>query len=55
MNSQRQLISAAIRAEARRYEGIKVQLNKLFQLAELVDEPLLKNNFKVSLSIVRGR
>uniref|UniRef100_A0A8D2IV14 ArfGAP with GTPase domain, ankyrin repeat and PH domain 2 n=1 Tax=Varanus komodoensis TaxID=61221 RepID=A0A8D2IV14_VARKO len=53
MNIQRQLTSAAIRAEAQRYEGVKVQLNKLFRLAELVGDPLLKNNIKASLSVVR--
>ncbi|XP_066469774.1 arf-GAP with GTPase, ANK repeat and PH domain-containing protein 2 [Tiliqua scincoides] len=53
MNVQRQLASAAIRAEAQRYEGVKVQLNKLFRLLELIGEPELKNSIKASLSIVR--
>lgn len=54
MNVQRQLTSAAIRTEAQRYEGVKVQLNKLFRLVELVGDPHLKSNIKTSLSIVRG-
>lgn len=54
MNIQRQLTSAAIRAEAQRYEGVKVQLNKLFRLLELIGEPELRSSIKASLSIVRG-
>ncbi|KAL8163942.1 UNVERIFIED_CONTAM: hypothetical protein K2H54_041565 [Gekko kuhli] len=54
MNVQRQLISAAIRAEAKRYEGVKVQLNKLFRLVELVDDPELKSGLKASLCVVRA-
>uniref|UniRef100_A0A8D0BLY1 ArfGAP with GTPase domain, ankyrin repeat and PH domain 2 n=1 Tax=Salvator merianae TaxID=96440 RepID=A0A8D0BLY1_SALMN len=53
MNIQRQLTSAAIRAEAQRYEGVKVQLNKLFRLVELVGDPQLKSSIKASLSLRR--
>ncbi|XP_077185082.1 arf-GAP with GTPase, ANK repeat and PH domain-containing protein 2 isoform X3 [Paroedura picta] len=51
--AQRHLISAAVRAEAKRYEGVKGQLNKLFRLVELVDEPELKGSLKASLCVVR--
>lgn len=54
MNVQRQLSAAAIRAEAKRYEEVKVHLNTVFQLVELVGDPQLKNNIKASLCIVRG-
>ncbi|XP_074977514.1 arf-GAP with GTPase, ANK repeat and PH domain-containing protein 2 isoform X3 [Caretta caretta] len=53
MNVQKQLMSAAIRAEAKRHEGVKLHLNKVFRLVEHVSDQPLKNNIKASLSIVR--
>lgn len=55
MNVQKQLMSAAIRAEAKRHEGVKLHLNKVFRLVEHVSDQPLKNNIKASLSIVRGK
>ncbi|KAH1175998.1 hypothetical protein KIL84_020732 [Mauremys mutica] len=48
-------MSAAIRVEAKRHEGVKLHLNKVFRLVERVNDQQLKNSIKASLSIVRAQ
>ncbi|XP_005986381.1 arf-GAP with GTPase, ANK repeat and PH domain-containing protein 1 [Latimeria chalumnae] len=49
MNLQKQMSSAAIRAEVKRHENVKTQLTKLLKQVDRVSDQQLKNSLKICL------